>query len=96
MKTLRKILEGLENDQEDVSKKIQQVSLSSEVLKRQLLDLNNAWKRKNINDADYKKRMEELNKQLMAQKQQADRVKTTQLAINKGINQNQVQQNTIV
>jgi hypothetical protein len=95
MKTLKEILEAL-NDQEDISKKIQQVSLNSDILKRQLLELNNMWKKKTINDAEYKKRMEDLNKQLMAQKQQSDRVKTTQLAANKGINQNQVVQNTIV
>lgn len=86
MKTLKEILEAL-NDQEDITKKIQQVSLNSDVLKRQLLELNNMWKKKAIDDAEYKKRMDNLNKQLMAQKQQSDRINVTQTAINKGINQ---------
>lgn len=84
MRTLGEILEAL-NDQDDIAKKIQEVNLNSEMLKKQLLDLNNMWKKKAINDIEYKKKMDELNKQLMNQKQNSERNRIAQTAMNRGI-----------
>lgn len=89
MKTLRQIFEELDTEQMDIVKKIQEVSLNSDALKRQIVELNNMWKKKAIDDAEYKKRMDDLNKQLTAQKQQAERNRLAQTATNQGINQPQ-------
>jgi septal ring factor EnvC (AmiA/AmiB activator) len=87
MKTLRQIFEELDTEQMDILKKIQEISLQSDGLKRQVIELNNMWKKKSINDAEYKQRMEELNKQLEAQKKQAEKNKLAQTAIAQGIKQ---------
>lgn len=86
MKTLRQIFEELDNDQADILKKIQELNLHSDNLKRQVNELNNMWRKKAINDSEYKKRMEELNKQLADQKQQAEKNKIAQNAANSGVN----------
>ena len=52
MKTLRQIFEELDTEQMDILKKIQEVSLQSDGLKRQVIELNNMWKKKSINDAE--------------------------------------------
>lgn len=89
MKTLRQVFEELDTEQMDIVKKIQEVSLNSDALKRQIVELNNMWKKKAIDDAEYKKRMDDLNKQLTAQKQQAERNRLAQTATSQGINQPQ-------
>lgn len=89
MKTLRQLFEELDNDQNDILKKIQQLSLYSDNLKRQVIELNNMWKKKSIDDSEYKRRMEELNKQLASQKEQSEKNAIAQNAINKGVNQPQ-------
>lgn len=87
MKTLRQIFEELDNDQANIIKKIQEVNLNSENLKRQIVELNNMYKKKSIDDMEYKKRMEEINKQLVSQKQQADKNRIAQSAVSKGVAQ---------
>lgn len=87
MKTIRQVLEELDNDQMEIVKKIQQVSLYSDNLRRQIIELNNMWKKKSIDDAQYKKRMEDINKQLEAQRKESEKNKIAQLATNRGVNQ---------
>jgi chromosome segregation ATPase len=87
MKTIRQVLEEIENDNADMNKKMQQVSLYSDNLRKQIIELNNMWKKKSIDDMEYRKKMEELNKQLELQRQQAEKNRIAQNAVSRGVNQ---------
>ena len=92
MKTLKQIFEQLENDPL-INQKVQQMNIDTQKLQKQANELNMLLKKKAIDDSEYKKRMELINKQLLQQKEQLEKNKNLQntaanLAANPGGNQN--------
>lgn len=86
MKTLKQVLEELENDPL-INQKVKQMNVDTQNLQRQANELNILLRKKSINDAEYKKRMELINKQLMQQKEQLEKNKNVQNpVINQGVN----------
>lgn len=92
MKTLKQIFEQLENDSL-INQKVQQMNIDTQKLQKQANELNMLLKKKAIDDSEYKKRMELINKQLLQQKEQLEKNKNLQNpaanpAANPGGNQN--------
>ena len=92
MKTLKQIFEQLENDPL-INQKVQQMNIDTQKLQKQANELNMLLKKKAIDDSEYKKRMELINKQLLQQKEQLEKNKNLQNpaanpAANPGGNQN--------
>lgn len=86
MKTLRQIFEQLEDDPL-INQKVKQMNVDTQNLQRQANELNILLRKKSINDIEYKKRMELINKQLMQQKEQLEKNKNVQNpVINQGVN----------
>lgn len=88
MKTLKQIFEQLESDPL-INQKVKQINLDSQNLQKQADELNILLRKKAIDDAEYKKRMDLINKQLSQQKEQLQNNQATRNPAVKPVGGNQ-------